>query len=84
MLQQTLRDLRDKVDVMHFDALAKKYRMSRAFIELLESHNPMTSRAIGPHKVSFAGGASCGVTSTAAYPIAPTVLISGPNRTGSF
>ena len=33
MLQHTLRDLRDKVDVMHFDALAKKYRMSRAFDE---------------------------------------------------
>jgi hypothetical protein len=33
MLQHTLRDLRDKVDVMHFDALAKKYRMSRAFNE---------------------------------------------------
>ena len=33
MLQQTLGDLRDKVDVMHFDALAKKYRMSRAFDE---------------------------------------------------
>ena len=33
MLQHTLKDLRDKVDVMHFDALAKKYRMSRAFNE---------------------------------------------------
>jgi hypothetical protein len=28
MLQHTLRDLRDKVDVMHFDALAKKYFLS--------------------------------------------------------
>jgi superfamily I DNA/RNA helicase len=28
MLQHTLRELRDKVDVMHFDALAKKYFLS--------------------------------------------------------
>jgi hypothetical protein len=33
VIQHTLKDLRDKVEVMHFDALAKKYRMSRAFNE---------------------------------------------------
>ena len=32
-LQHILRDLRDKVDVMHFDALAKKYGASRNFAE---------------------------------------------------
>ena len=81
MLQHTLRDLRDKVEVMHFDALAKKYRMSRAFNEKDQSFSARFLVHLEKTKQEFATLRPLTARPLVGYPIATEEIRCGlPNR----